>query len=310
MNYYEPIVYTVTEEEEGWRLSSVMRTRMTLSRKLISRLKMTECGILVNDTRQYTSYKVRAGDVIKVRMKEEESEDIAPEPIPIDVLYEDAHLLIVNKPAGMIVHPTHGHYTHTLANGVVHYWQQRGERYRFRPIHRLDQDTSGVLAIAKNPFIHQQLSEQLQRHEVDKQYIALVHGRVELDKGTVDAPIDRNPLSLHLRIVIPTGYPSITHYEVIERFKGATLLSMRLETGRTHQIRVHMKHLGHSLIGDPLYGDERADNVLLPEPALRQALHAVKLGFLHPMIQKYVSYEAPLPEDMQTWIDYLRKEIG
>lgn len=305
MTYYDPIVYTVSADEVDWRLDTVLRSRLMLSRKLVSRLKMTEQGILVNGARQYTSYKVQLGDRIEIRMKEEESDDILPEPLPLDIIYEDEYLLIVNKEAGRIVHPTQGHYTQTLANAVVYHWQQRGMRFRFRPIHRLDRDTSGVLAIAKNPYIHQQLSEQLQRNEVEKKYLALVHGNVAKEAGTIDAPIDRDPLSPHVRIVTPSGYPSITHYELKRQLSKAALLQVKLETGRTHQIRVHMKHLGHPLLGDDMYGDEALDLTALGYIPGRQALHAASLCFQHPMSKQYMMFEAPLPSDMQEWIERL-----
>src|SRR5690606_20665475 len=159
---------------------------------------LTELGITVNGERSYTNRKLSEGDLIELRMEKEISEDTLPQPMPIDVLFEDDHLLIVNKPAGVITHPTHGHYTNTLANGVVHYWREKGEQHRFRPIHRLDQDTSGVLAIAKHPFAHQQLSEQLQRGEVKKQYLAFVRGTLIEPSGTINAPIDRDPDHPHI----------------------------------------------------------------------------------------------------------------
>jgi 23S rRNA pseudouridine1911/1915/1917 synthase len=213
----------------------------------------------------------------------------------------------VNKPVGQVVHPTHGHYTGTLANAVVFYWQQRGLKVRFRPIHRLDQDTSGVLAIAKTPFIHQNISEQLQANEVDKEYVAFVHGLVTPESGTIRGPIDRDPESPHLRIVTPTGYPSVTHYTV-ERAYGDSVSKVRLklETGRTHQIRVHMRHIGHPLIGDAMYGlfslpltvsraalDPHWDTLIG-----RHALHAATLGLTHPITKERLVFSAPLPTDL------------
>ncbi|MFD0712447.1 RluA family pseudouridine synthase [Paenibacillus sp. GCM10027626] len=282
----------------------VLERKLGVSRKLLSRLKLTERGITVNGERVYTSWKVREGDLIELRMEQEYSDDIQPEPMELDIVYEDRDLLVVNKPPGIVVHPTHGHYTGTLANGVVEYWRQRGEKVRFRPIHRLDEDTSGLVAIAKNPYIHQQLSEQLQAGKVFKAYLAYVYKVPDPAVGTIDAPIDRDPESPHIRIVTAGGYPSITHYETaaVYRQGAASKVKLRLETGRTHQIRVHMKHSGCPLIGDQMYGFA-ADPLCGGIPELeavvnRQALHAAVLGFTHPISRKWMEWEAALPEDL------------
>ncbi|MFE5318635.1 RluA family pseudouridine synthase [Paenibacillus sp. NPDC056579] len=331
--YYEPLVYHVSPEEEGIFLKTILQSRMGLSRKLLSRLKLTEQGITVNGERKYISVRVQAGDVVEVRMEQEQSDDILPQDLPLTILYEDDHLLVLNKPAGMIVHPTHGHYVNTLANAVVYYWQQQGWNYRFRPIHRLDQETSGTLAVAKNPFIHQQVSEQMQAHEVKKEYLALVHGAVASDEGTVNEPIDRDPEQPHLRIVTESGYSAVTHYRVERRFREATLVRLWLETGRTHQIRVHMKHLGHPLLGDKLYkleagglgrsmespsdDDQACSGNKAPDGELgtaaqedafgleRHALHACSLGFVHPATKQWIEFQAPLPEDLEQCIRLL-----
>lgn len=296
-DYYEPLRYTVPPEEDGWLLRTILRQRMALSRKLLSRLKLTEQGITVNGERRYTNTRVRAGDTVEVRMQQERSDDILPEPIPFDMIYEDEHLLIVNKAAGIVVHPTSGHYTGTLANGVVHYWRSRGENFRFRPVHRLDQETSGVLAIAKNPYVHQHISAQMKANRTKKEYVALVHGVMTEQRGTIRAPIDRDPDSPHIRIVTEKGYPAVTHYEVEERYARATRLRLWLETGRTHQIRVHLQHIGHPLIGDKLYLPPPGQ---AEPPALigRHALHAARLGFTHPISRRWVEFAAELPDDM------------
>lgn len=304
MSYYEPLTYNVPANEDGMELRTILQRRLFISRKLLSRLKLTEQGITVNGVRRYINYRVQAGDLVEVRMEEETSDDILPQDIPVDVICEDDHLLIVNKPAGLIVHPTTGHWANTLANGIVHMWLQRGLRIRFRPIHRLDKETSGVLAVAKNPYIHQNVSEQMKAGTVEKEYLAIVHGRVEQEAGTVDAPIDRNPESPHYRIVTPAGYPSVTHYRVVERLPDATLLSIRLETGRTHQIRVHMAYLGHPLLGDAMYGEPLRDEGL---PLERQALHARLLAFEHPVTKERVTFTAPLPRDLEVVLSYLRR---
>jgi 23S rRNA pseudouridine1911/1915/1917 synthase len=303
--YYEPISYVVPPEDEGMLLKTVLHNRLGMSRKLLSRLKMTERGITVNGERCYTTVRLNAGDRVEVRMEAEQSEDILPQNIPLDLLYEDDQLLIVNKEPGRVVHPTHGHYANTIANAVVYYWRERGEIHRFRPVHRLDQETSGVLAIAKNPYAHQQISEQMTAHTVTKQYAAIVHGVVEADCGTVTGPIDRDPEQPHVRIVTPTGYPAVTHYEVVERYARHTFVLLRLETGRTHQIRVHMKHLGHPLVGDKMYGPPPGE---LPPEFPRQALHALRLGLDHPLTRCRLTVEAPLPDDMRELIELLKQQ--
>ena len=312
--YYEAIAVTVEPGEDGVTVRRLLERRLGVSRKLLSRLKMTEEGLTLNGERVYTSHKVKTGDVVALRMEAERSDDIMPQPMDLSIVYEDAYLLIVNKPVGIVVHPTHGHYTGTLANGVVHHWQEKGESVRFRPVHRLDQDTSGVVAIAKNGYIHQQLSEQLQRGEVDKAYIAYVYGTPDPRQGTVNEPIDRNPDSPHVRIVTPTGYPSVTHYETVEvyRSEAAAKIRLKLETGRTHQIRVHMQHVGCPLAGDRMYGlpvEAMGDWMLDAEEAAgRQALHAAELALTHPMTGERMRFEAALPADLERLEAYLRSE--
>lgn len=311
-SYYAPITYIIPPEEDGYLLKTILNKRMDVSRKLLSRLKMTEQGIMVNGERVYISIKVQAGDVVEIRMETEVSEDILPQPIPFESLYEDEHLLVVNKAAGIIVHPTHGHYTDTLANGIVHYWAEQGQRFRFRPVHRLDQETSGVLVIAKNPYAHQHISEQMIAGTVDKRYTAFVHGVPAARSGDIDGPIDRDPLEPHRRIVTPDGYPSLTRYEVKEAYREGSRIELKLETGRTHQIRVHMSSIGCPLIGDgmyrhPLYSEaspspaqaaQLAGIAALDAAIPRQALHAVRLTLQHPVLRQELVFEAPLPPDM------------
>ncbi|OBZ11901.1 RNA pseudouridine synthase [Bacillus sp. FJAT-27264] len=311
-SYYSPLSYIIPPEEDGWLLKTILHKRMDISRKLLSRLKMTEQGIMVNGERVYISVKIRTGDIVEIRMETEVSEDILPQPIPFESLYEDEHLLVVNKAAGIIVHPTHGHYTDTLANGIVHYWAEKGERYRFRPVHRLDQETSGVLVIAKNPFAHQHISEQMIAGTVDKRYTSFVHGVPAVPEGDIDGPIDRDPAEPHRRIVTPDGYPSLTRYKVMETYSGGSRVELKLETGRTHQIRVHMTSIGCPLIGDgmyrhPLYSEaaptpaqqaQLAGIAALDAAMPRQALHAVRLSLRHPVLPENLVFEAPLPPDM------------
>lgn len=298
--YYDPIVYKVTEEEDGWQLKKLLQRRLGVSRKLMSRLKLTEKGITLNGERVYISVPVKSGDIAAIALEKEISEDILPQPIPFERIYEDNALLIINKFPGMIVHPTHGHYTGTLANGVVHYWQEKGEMFRFRPVHRLDQETSGVLAVAKNAYVHQHISEQLIAGKVDKKYVTFVHGVPDPTKGTIDGPIDRDPEEPHRRIVTPSGYPALTYYSTLEAIGPASKVELILGTGRTHQIRVHMTSIGHPLIGDKMY--RKADSEQEDDGdrwIQRQALHASELAFRHPLTGKHMTFHAPFPADME-----------
>ncbi|CAM3996779.1 RluA family pseudouridine synthase [Paenibacillus alkaliterrae] len=303
--YYKPLVAVVTEAEHGKTVRTVLERQLGVSRKLLSQVKLTEHGLTVNEKRAYTTAPVVQGDIIRVRMEREVSGDILPQPIPIQIVFEDEDLLIVNKPAGMIVHPTHGHYTGTMANGVVYHWQERGERVRFRPVHRLDEETSGLVAIAKTSYVHQQLSGQMQANGFLKLYRAYVYGCPEPIKGTVDAPIDRNPDEPHIRIVTPEGYPSVTHYETAKRFRAegekpaAAAVRLKLETGRTHQIRVHMQHIGCPLIGDKMYGPKDGAINDWENAVGRQALHAETLGFRHPITKSWMEWQAPLPPELE-----------
>jgi len=303
--YYKPLAVEVTEADHGKQVRTVLERRLGVSRKLLSQVKHTEHGLTVNNIRAYTTHPVKQGDVIRVRMAKESSDDILPEPIPITIVFEDDDLLIVSKPAGMVVHPTHGHYTGTMANGVVHYWKEKGEQVRFRPVHRLDEDTSGLVAIAKTSYVHQQLSEQLQAGTILKLYRAYVYGCPQQVTGTIDEPIDRDPEAPHIRIVTPDGYPSVTHYRTLKAFGGdvpgmpsAACVGLKLETGRTHQIRVHMKHIGCPLIGDKMYGPEAGAVPAWEEAVGRQALHAETLGLTHPITKQWMEWQAPLPPEL------------
>lgn len=303
--YYKPIEYVVTSEEEGWILKNVLQRKLGISRKLLSKIKLTERGVMLNGERVYISVPVTAGDRVAISLEKETSDDILPQNIDFDIIYEDDDILVVNKTAGMIVHPTHGHYTDTLANAVVYYWNQQGQQFRFRPVHRLDQYTSGLIAIAKNKYVHQHISEQMIAGTVLKKYQALVYGKLSQKSGSIDAPIDRDPVDPHLRIVSPTGQAAFTTYELIEQYKETAFVELQLGTGRTHQIRVHMLSIGHPLIGDEMYFDTTKQQESLEKLMGRQALHAYKLGFVHPIKGEEMLFEAPLPLDMLQ----LKKEL-
>lgn len=304
MSYYAPLRYAVTADEDGWSVRAILKQKLQLSRRLIIRVKQTEDGILVNGKSVRVDYKVQAGDVLEVRMKEEESETIAPQYFPLDILHEDDDLLALNKPPGKIVHPTFGHDEHTIANAVMHYWQSQGKKHRFRAVHRLDQDTSGVLLIAKTPYAHQQIALQLTQNEVEKRYIAYVHGVPSPHSGTICAPIGRDPDNPHIRKVLEGGAHAVTHYRVEEQYgRKYSKVELQIETGRTHQIRVHMQHAGCPLIADEWYAEGKP----VPGSIDRQALHASSLRLIHPTTKQPLQLTAPLPEDLVQLEQYLRE---
>ena len=300
----EPIVYIADEKDGGRKLREVLKQRLGVSRRLLIRLKGVERGLTVNGVPARTDRRVFPGDVIELRPGSDESEDLLPQPMELDIVYEDGHLLVLNKPPGLVVHPTKGHYANTLANGVVHYWRERGERCGFHPVHRLDVHTSGLVMVAKHPYAHQQIARQMEDGTVTKRYCAFVYGSPPHPEGEVNAPIGRLPGHPRLRAVVPDGAPSLTRYAVTTRYGcGACKLSVSLATGRTHQIRVHMQFLGCPLIGDPDYvGDPAVFAPLARELAGvidRQALHASYLAFRHPVTGERMELTAPLPDDMR-----------
>lgn len=302
--YYAPIEIIANASDEGRGLRDVLRKRIGISRRLMVRLKTSDAGLCVNGEKVWSNHKISEGDIISLRMETEISETILPQPMELDIVFEDDHLLVLNKPAGVIVHPTTGHYLNTLANGVMHYWQERGERIRFRPVHRLDEHTSGLVIIAKHPLAQQQLSAQMMEGTVTKQYRTFVYGCPPELKGEINAPIGRQTEDPHRRVVREDGAPSQTFYEVTASYGDqASALTIRLGTGRTHQIRVHMTSIGCPIIGDSYYIDEKwaeADIAARLSGVMgRQALHAALLGFNHPVTGQPMQLEAALPTDMQ-----------
>ena len=294
-----------TEVNPGLRIDKYLSEQMTsYSRSHIQKLLKDQC-VQVNNLPVKVNYKLRTGDHIKVCLPEPETLNVEPENIPLDILYEDQDLLVVNKPKGMVVHPAAGHYIGTLVNALMYHCKDQlsGINGILRPgiVHRIDMDTTGTLVVCKNDISHQSLAEQLKEHSITRRYRAIVHGRLKED-GTVNAPIGRHPtdrkkMSIHAK----NGKPAITHYRILKQYKEYTYIECQLETGRTHQIRVHMASIGHPLLGDQIYGPSK-----VPYKNLQgQTLHAMILGFLHPTTQKYMEFEAPLPEYFQHLLDVL-----
>ena len=311
VEYYAPIEFVAEAGDEGRSLRDVLRKRIGISRRLMVRLKTSEEGLSVNGQKVWPNHKVAEGDVISLRMEAESSETILPQPMELDIVFEDEHLLVLNKPAGLIVHPTTGHYLNTLANGVMHYWQEKGERIRFRPVHRLDEHTSGLVVVAKHSLAQQQLSAQMAEGTVVKEYRTYVYGCPPAAEGRIDAPIGRQTEDPHRRVVREDGAPSLTFYRVVEAYGDqAAAVDVRLGTGRTHQIRVHMTHIGCPIIGDSYYSEQSWNESELARRAAglieRQALHACRLSFRHPVTGEELRLEAALPEDMRL----LKRELG
>lgn len=249
------------------------------------------------------NYKTKLNDVIVVTEKVIEEVDIVAEDLGIEVYYEDKDVAVVYKPKGMVVHPAPGHYTGTLVNGLMYVIKDlSGINGEIRPgiVHRIDKDTSGLLMIAKNDIAHRGLVEQLVDKTVTREYTALVHGNIPHEFGTIEAPIGRNPKERQEMAIVDDGKEAVTHFNVIEKFEKYTLVKCQLETGRTHQIRVHMKHIGFPLVGDPKYGPKKTLNIG------GQALHAGLIGFEHPVTGEYIEKEAPLPEYFETLLEKLR----
>ncbi len=250
-------------------------------------------------------YKAKTGDLIEFEVPEAEVLDLQAENIPLEIVYQDADVAVVNKPQGMVVHPAAGHASGTMVNALMYHIKDlSGINGTIRPgiVHRIDKDTSGLLMVAKNDQAHESLAAQLKAKTNKRRYIALVHGVIPSDRGTIEAPIGRSPKDRKKQAVVADGRPAITHFEVLERFDRYTLLALELETGRTHQIRVHLAYIGHPVAGDPLYGPK---NTLTPNKG--QFLHAETLGFEHPKTKEHLEFHAELPTIFQNAIKELRK---
>lgn len=260
-------------------------------------------NVTVNGEKVKPKYKLAVGDRVVVQPEKPQKIDLEPENIPLDIVYEDDDVIVVNKPQGMVVHPAPGHPNHTLVNALLYHSPLSTINGEFRPgiVHRIDKDTSGLLMIAKNDLAHRSLAAQLKAKTNEREYVALVHGVIKEERGTIDAPLGRSKKDRKKQAVVEDGRHAVTHFKVLERFQHYTLVSCRLETGRTHQIRAHMKYIGHPLAGDPLYGPRKT------LPGNGQYLHARLLGFKHPRTGKQMTFTSPLPEYFQKMIDHLEK---
>ncbi|WP_124727691.1 RluA family pseudouridine synthase [Staphylospora marina] len=298
--------WEVTEDYEGERLDKFIPSFNDEWSRVRVQDWIKDGRVLVNGQRKKGSYRLMRGDRVELDVPPLEELAVEAEPIPLDVRYEDDDVIVVNKPRGMVVHPGAGNHSGTLVNALLHHCrgQLSGIGGVARPgiVHRIDKDTSGLLIAAKNDLAHQSLVSQLKAHSVDREYVALVHGVIPHDHGTIDAPIGRDPQHRQRMTVIhKNSKHAVTHFTVKERFRDVTLVECRLETGRTHQIRVHMKYIGHPLVGDPVYGPKKRD-----WPMEGQALHARVLGFDHPRTGERIRLEAELPEDMEKLLRMLR----
>lgn len=292
--------HIVTIEDQGLDIKKILYRHFQFSSRMRNRIKREKL-VYLNGRQTDGWIKPDPGDIVAVRFPEETSNFI-PEDIPVSIVYEDDSLLIVNKQPGLIVHPTKGHTQHTLANGIMKYMLDSHQSFKIRFMNRLDMDTSGLVAVAKNSHCQASFMKQSQAGLVGKQYVAIVKGLVESDTGSIDLPIGQPDPDRVERAVVEDGAPSLTHYKVLERFHaGYSLLELSLETGRTHQIRVHMAHIGYPVVSDHLYGET---NPFLIE---RQALHAQKLSLIHPVTGVPLKFNAHLPDDMIRLIEMLKK---
>lgn len=293
----EKLFFTI--EKGGERIDKYLSEQLEdMTRSHIQKL-IKENMVRVNGMTVKSNFKLSASDQIEVEIPELKEPDILPENIPLDILYEDQDILVVNKPKGMVVHPAPGHYTGTLVNAIMYHCKDNlsGINGVMRPgiVHRIDMDTTGSLLICKNDRAHQALAKQLKEHSITRKYHAIVHGRLKEDEGTIDKPIGRHPIDRKkMSVHCTNGREAVTHYRVLKRFQQFTYIECQLETGRTHQIRVHMSSIGHSILGDQVYGPAKC-----PYKLQGQTLHAKVLGITHPTTGKYMEFDAPLPDYFQ-----------
>ena len=292
--------HKVTESDIGLSINQIIKANFKLSSRFKTKMKFQKL-VDLNGIPTPGFIKPDVGDVISIRLPEESS-DFPAEDIPIDVIYEDDDLMFINKQPGVIVHPTKGHPLHTIANGLMKYMKDNDQSYKIRFANRIDMDTSGIVIVAKNANTQNDISHQMRANSVHKQYIAIVNGVIEDDEFTINEPIGRpSEESIQRTVLSEGGKDAITDVKVLERFKRNTLVEITLHTGRTHQIRVHLTHIGHPITGDHLYGGDA------PELMERQALHAAKMSLKHPMTGETLNIEAPLPDDMKKCLAILRR---
>jgi 23S rRNA pseudouridine1911/1915/1917 synthase len=299
----EKMVHTILEQQKGDRIDKVISTLDEEWSRTQVQQWIKEGNVLVNGQRIKTNYKCSMKDEIEITIPDPELLDVIPEEMDLDIYFEDKDVLVVNKPSGMVVHPAPGHLTGTLVNGLMtHCKDLSGINGVLRPgiVHRIDKDTSGLLMVAKNDMAHEKLVNQLVEKSVTRKYRAIVHGVIPHDFGTIDAPLGRDTKDRQSMTVVDNGKHAVTHFHVIERFKDFTFVECQLETGRTHQIRVHMKYIGYPLAGDPKYGPKKTLDIN------GQALHAGILGFNHPRTNEYLEFEAPLPKEFEELLAQLR----
>lgn len=288
------LTYTIRSNAAGWNILRFLKEEH-YSRNVIIQLKKTKNGILVNNEWAYVNYILKEGDRLTIQLSEPKTElenmqQILPANLPISILYEDEDLLVIHKPANMPIHPSLGHDKNTLANAVLYHAMQRQESYPYRCVNRLDRDTSGLTVVAKNAYSSCILYEQMRERRIQRTYYAIAEGKTP-NEGTINAPIARKKDTILARTVDAAGEPAITHYQTLAYKDGLSFLKLWLDTGRTHQIRVHMCYIGHPLIGDFLYNPKDSH-------MKRQALHAGILSFTHPITKQPLQFSAPLPEDM------------
>lgn len=287
--------HTVTEEEYGQSINQILRANYTFSARFKTKMKFQSL-VDLNGVPTPGYVKPEVGDVIGIRLPEETS-DFPPEDIPIDVLFEDDDLLIINKQPGIIVHPTKGHPTSTIANGIMKYMLDTDQSFKIRFANRIDMDTSGIVICCKNANAQNDISSQMRSQTVVKKYIAIVHGSVDRDEFTIDLPVGRESQeTIRRSVMYEGGKDAVTDVKVLRRYGDYTLVELSLHTGRTHQIRVHLSHIGHPIIGDSLYDGDA------PGLIDRQALHAYRISFLHPVNKERIEIEAPFPKDIETAI--------
>ncbi|MBS9524238.1 RluA family pseudouridine synthase [Litoribacter ruber] len=331
-NLYEHYSIKVDKGQAMVRIDKFVTDKIANSTRNKVQIGIDQGNVLVNDQKVKSNYKIKPGDLITVMFdKPKMDSEVIPEEIPLDIIYEDDYLMVVNKPAGMVVHPAHGNWTGTLVNGLVYYFNQLptmpGNSGRPGLVHRIDKDTSGLLVIAKAEETMTHLAHQFFHHTIERTYMALVWGEPAEEQGTIDAHVGRSAKDRKVMQAFPDGSQgknAITHYKVLKKLRYVSLVQCNLETGRTHQIRAHMKHLGHPLFNDAMYGGDKIRKgtqfskykafikncfEILP----RQALHAASLGFIHPVTNEKLHFESPLPEDftlaLEKWENYVQTDV-